>query len=324
MPIYTGVTKHLGGTEKVSEKQQYFYGLVQKNVLVTGANGQLGSELKKLTDRLELPFRFIFTDAHDLDVTDREQVTDFVRDNRIRYIVNCAAYTAVDKAETDVEMAYMVNEKAVENIAVVAKQENVRVVHISTDFVFEGSSEIPYTEHIAPRPLSVYGKSKLKGEEALQAADGEWIILRTSWLYSAFGNNFVKTMIRLMKERDQLTIVDDQRGTPTYAADLAEMIVHILRFSEENEWKTGIYHFSNRGETTWFGFAEEIQKQVGLDRCALIPVKSHEYGAPAPRPAYSVMNLTKIRETFHVEIPAWEEALKRCLTELGFETGKDE
>lgn len=316
MPIFTGVTKHLGGTEKDTPKQQYFYGLVQKNVLVTGANGQLGTILKKLTDRLNLPFRFLFTDVNDLDVTNREQVSRFVKDHSILYIINCAAYTAVDKAETDEEKAYIVNEKAVENIAVVAKQEGAKVIHISTDFVFDGRSEIPYTEDVEPLPLSVYGQSKLKGEKALQAVGGDWIIIRTSWLYSECGNNFVKTMIRLMKEHDKLTVVDDQRGTPTYATDLAEMIIHILQFSEETEWKTGIYHFSNRGETTWFGFAEEIKKLVGIDQCELIPVKTDEYGAPAPRPAYSVMDLSKICTAFHVEIPEWKQALKRCVDKL--------
>ncbi|WP_298649559.1 dTDP-4-dehydrorhamnose reductase [uncultured Proteiniphilum sp.] len=322
MPIFTGITKHLGGTEKDTPKQQFFYGLVQKNVLVTGAKGQLGNELKKLTDRLNLPFRFLFTDVSDLDVTDREQVAGFVKDYRIRYIINCAAYTAVDKAETEAEKAYAVNEKAVENIAIVAKQEEVRVIHISTDFVFDGRSRTPYTEDMEPFPLSIYGESKLKGEKALQAADGEWMIIRTSWMYSEYGNNFLKTMIRLMKERDRLTIVDDQRGTPTYAADLAEMILHILQFSEETEWKTGIYHFSNRGETTWFGFAGEIKRLADIDRCELVPVNTYEYGAPARRPAYSVMDLSKICAAFHVDIPDWEEALGRCIGELRVKSEK--
>ena len=286
---------------------------MQKNVLVTGANGQLGNELKKLAGRLNLPFKFIFTDVSELDVTDRDQIANFIRDYSIPYIINCAAYTAVDKAETDVEKAYLVNEKAVENIAIAARQEGAKVIHISTDFVFDGRSEIPYTEDMEPNPLSVYGRSKLKGEEALRAVGGEWMIIRTSWLYSEYGNNFVKTMIRLMNERDRLTIVDDQRGAPTYAADLVEMIIHILQYTEENEWKTGIYHFSNRGETTWFGFAEEIKRLAGIDKCELVPVKTEEYGAPASRPAYSVMDLSKICAAFHVEIPEWKEALRRCV-----------
>ena len=316
MPIITGITKHLGGTEKETPKQQFFYGLVQKNVLVTGGSGQLGKELGRLTDRLNLPFRFLFTDVDDLDVTDREELSGFVKDYRILYIINCAAYTAVDKAEEDSDKAYLVNGKAVENIAIVSKQEGVKVIHISTDFVFDGQSEIPYTENMEPHPLSVYGQSKLKGEEALQAVGGEWMIIRTSWLYSQYGNNFVKTMIRLMQERERLTIVDDQYGTPTYAADLAELIIHILQFSEETEWKSGIYHFSNKGETTWFRFAEEIKRITGIGGCELIPVKTHEYGAAAPRPAYSVMDLSKVCSTFRVEIPKWEEALKRCVDAL--------
>ncbi|MDR0422545.1 MAG: dTDP-4-dehydrorhamnose reductase [Proteiniphilum sp.] len=316
MPITTRTVKLLGGTEKEARQAQFFYGLVQKNVLVTGANGQLGSELRKLTDRMNLPFRFLYTDVDDLDITDREQVAGFVKEYRILYIINCAAYTAVDRAETDAETAFAINGKAVENIAAAAKREEAKVIHISTDFVFDGHSEIPCTEEMIPHPLSVYGKSKLEGEKALQAAGGEWIIIRTSWLYSEYGNNFVKTMLRLMRERERLTIVDDQRGGPTYAADLAEMIIHILRFSEENEWKTGIYHFSNRGETTWFDFAAEIGRQAGIDRCTLHPVKTDEYGAPAPRPAYSVMNLSKICAAFHVEIPEWKEALARCLGKM--------
>ena len=313
MAIFTGMTKHLGGSEKESSRQQFFYGLVQKNVLVTGANGQLGSELKKMTDRLNLPFKYLFTDLGDLDVTEREQVAAFVRDYSILYIVNCAAYTAVDKAETDAEMAYLINEKGVENIAIAAKQEGAKVIHISTDFVFDCLSEIPYDEYVEPHPLSVYGQSKLKGEQALQVVGGEWMIIRTSWLYSTFGDNFVKAMIQLMNERDSLPVVDDQRGAPTYAADLAEMIVHILQYSEETEWKRGIYHFSNRGETTRFGFAEEIKRVAGIDRCKLLPITTEKYGAAAPRPAYSVMDLSKICSAFHVEIPRWEEALKRCV-----------
>lgn len=318
MPILTGITKQLGGTEKDTVKKQFFYGLVQKNVLVTGANGQLGNAIQSITERSNLPFKFIFTDVNELDVTDKQQVVDFVSEQHIHYIIHCAAYTAVDKAESDVEKAYLINEKAVENLAIAALQVAAKVVHISTDFVFDGNSTKPYTEQINPFPLSVYGQSKLKGEEALQKVGGEWIIIRTSWLYSEYGNNFVKTMLRLMNERDRLTIVDDQRGTPTYAVDLAEMIVHILQTSEAVEWKSGIYHFSNSGETTWFGFAEEIKKRAGIDSCELVPVSTATYGAPAPRPAYSVMDTAKICAAYHVEIPDWKEALGRCLEALQY------
>lgn len=316
MAIFTGFSKVLGGTENETPRQLYYYGLIQKNVLVTGADGQLGHALKVMSERLNLPFRFRFTDAATLDITDRQQIATFVNDYQIQYIVNCAAYTAVDTAESEVEKAFAVNAKAMENVAHVARQNGVRVIHISTDFVFDGSSTVPYTEQMTPNPLSVYGKSKLKGEEALQSVAGEWIILRTAWLYSEFGSNFVKTMIRLMNDREQLSIVADQRGTPTYAADLAEMVLHMLQFSEENEWKTGIYHFSNVGETTWFGFAEEIKKLAGLERCELIPIQTHEYSSVAERPAYSVMDLSKISNTYSVVIPPWEEALGRCIRKL--------
>lgn len=313
MAIMTGTTKQLGGTEKTDPRQEIYYGLVQRNVLVTGAGGQLGSELAEQQNSRNLPFRFIFTDVGELDVTNREDVIAFTRDHAIRYIVHCAAYTAVDRAEDDADTAFLVNATAVENIAVAAKQIGAKVVHISTDFVFDGQSDKPYTEKIQPNPLSVYGRTKLCGEQLLQEVGGEWIILRTSWLYSSFGNNFVKTMMRLMHERDTLSIVDDQRGTPTYAADLAEMIVRILQFSEENEWKSGIYHFSNEGETTWFRFAEEIKRAAGISGCKLLPVTTHEYGAAAPRPAYSVMDHSRISATFQVKIPEWREALHRCL-----------
>jgi dTDP-4-dehydrorhamnose reductase len=316
MAIFTGFSKALGGIEKETPKQVYFYGLVEKNVLVTGADGQLGREMKALTGRLNLPFRFLYTDANELDITDRQQIVSYVNDYQIQYIVNCAAYTAVDKAEEDVEKAYVVNAAAVENIARVAGQYGVKVIHLSTDFVFDGKSSVPYTEKMTADPLSVYGQSKLKGEEALQEHAGDWIILRTSWLYSEFGSNFVKTMMRLMNEREQLSIVADQRGTPTYAADLAEMILHMLQHAEENEWKSGIYHFSNRGETTWFGFAQEIKKLAGLERCELIPIKTEEFNSVAARPAYSVMDLSKICHTFSVVIPSWEEALGKCIRRI--------
>lgn len=314
MAIFTGITKQLGGTEKETAKQQFFYGLVQKNVLVTGANGQLGNELKKLSGRVSLPFRFFFTDADSLDITDIDQVDAFVVHHHVVYIVNCAGYTAVDKAETEPDKAFMVNATAVENLALVARERGAKLIHVSTDFVFDGTSRVPYTEETTARALSVYGKSKLKGEELLQTVGGDWMILRTSWLYSEFGNNFVKTMIRLMNERESLSVVNDQRGTPTYAADLAEMIVHILQFTEEQqEWKAGIYHFANEGETTWFDFAREIKRLAGIDRGKLLPVSTEAYGSPAPRPAYSVLDSSKISNAFHVEIPRWEEALKRCV-----------
>lgn len=313
MAIFTGMSKALGGTEKESQKEQYFYGLVQQHVLVTGGDGQLGSALRALTGRMNLPFRFYFTDAGELDITDRSQIESFVVRQQIRYILNFAAYTAVDKAESDREKAYAINAAGVENIAQVAKQLGVKVIHLSTDFVFDGATTVPYNEESEPHPLSVYGETKLKGEQLLQAAGGEWLILRTSWLYSEYGSNFVKTMLRLMRERELLTVVDDQRGSPTYATDLAEMMIHILQQSEANGWKNGLFHFSNRGETSWYGFADAIRRMAGIENCKLVPVTTEEYPTAARRPPYSVMDLTKISDSFRVEIPTWEEALQRCI-----------
>ena len=316
MAIFTGMSKALGGNEKESHKELYFYGLVQQHVLVTGGDGQLGCALRALIGKMNLPFRFYFTDAGELDITDRSQIESFVEGQQIRYILNFAAYTAVDKAESDREKAYAINAAGVENIAQVAKQHGVKVIHISTDFVFDGQSSVPYSEESEPHPLSVYGETKLKGEQLLQAAGGEWLILRTSWLYSEYGSNFVKTMLRLMRERELLTVVDDQRGSPTYATDLAEMMIHILQQSEANGWTNGLFHFSNRGQTSWYGFADAIRRVAGIENCKLVPVTTAEYPTAARRPAYSVMDLTKISDRFRVEIPTWEEALQRCLQKI--------
>lgn len=316
MAIYTGSSKQLGGTETVTRKQDVFYGLVEKNVLITGANGQLGNELRERQQISNNAFRFIYTDAQELDITNLPQVLEFVRQHSIQYIINCAAYTNVEKAEEDTEMSYLINCAGAENLAKAALENDCRLIHISTDFVFDGKSTTPYTENMTANPLSVYGASKLKGEEAIRAIFPDAIIIRTSWLYSEFGNNFVKTMLRLMNERDELNIVSDQRGTPTYAADLAEMIVHILEYTEQNEWKPGTYHFSNKGETTWFDFAKKIKELANIEKCQVNPIKTEEYNAVAQRPAYSVMDVSKIQSTFHVEIPKWEEALERCIKKI--------
>ena len=314
MAIFTGTTKHLGGTDQVTFRQPVFYGLVQKNVLVTGAYGQLGCALKSASEQVNLPFRFFLTDVDSLDITDIDQVDDYVTRHHIQYIVNGAAYTAVDKAEAEPERAFAENEGAVRNLALVAREHAVKLIHVSTDFVFDGRSDVPYTEAMKPGPLSVYGESKLKGEEALQAVGGDWIILRTAWLFSEYGSNFVKTMIRLMGERERLTVVNDQTGSPTYAVDLAEMILYILqRAEEEQAWKTGLYHFTNVGAITWFDFARAIQRLAGMAGCELLPVSSEEYGAAAVRPAYSVLDHAKIRAVFNVVIPTWEDALERCI-----------
>lgn len=309
MAIYTGSNKHLGGTETVTQKQTVYYGLVQKNVLVTGANGQLGKELQQLEKKTNIPFRFFYTDFDVLDITGAAQVQHFVSENAIEYIINCAAYTAVDKAETDEETAYKVNYIGAENLA----KSGAKIIHISTDYVFNGTANTPYKEDAPVNPVSVYGKSKLKGEEAVKEYAKDWIIIRTAWLYSEFGNNFVKTMLRLMSERDELNIVSDQRGAPTYAADLAEMILVIL---ESDEWKSGVYHFSNVGETTWFHFTEKIKEFAAIQGCKLNPIPTSEYKTAAVRPMYSVLDKSKIQSAFHVIIPQWEDGLERCIKKL--------
>lgn len=318
MAIYTGTTKQLGGTENITRKQEFYYGLIQKNVLVTGANGQLGNELRELKKRTNNAFHFIYTDVDELDITSLPQVSDFIEHHSIEYIVNCAAYTAVDRAETEPEKAFLINHTGVENLATTAKESGCRLIHISTDYVFDGKATTPYTEKTKPNPLSVYGKSKLKGEEAILKIQPDFVIIRTSWLYSEYGTNFVKTMLKLMNEKEEINIVSDQQGSPTYAADLAEMIMVILENAEENEWKNGIYHFSNQGETTWYGFAEKIKELAHIDTCKLRPIKTEEYKVAAERPRYSVLDKSKIESTFHVAIPHWEDALKRCIKKLSY------
>ena len=287
---------------------------MKKNVLVTGANGQLGREIELIALQNGSSFCFIFTDVTELDITDAAQVSDFIKENDIKYIINCAAYTAVDKAETDRGTADLINATGAENLARASAENGCHLIHISTDYVFDGTSNTPYTEDMPVNPLSAYGKSKLKGEKRVQEYDKQAIIIRTSWLYSEFGENFVKTMLRLMSEKESLNIISDQHGTPTYAANLAEAIVHILDFTEHNEWKPGIYHFSNQGETTWFGFAERIKELVKVEQCTLNSISTKEYGdSIVNRPMYSVMDKSKIESTFQMMIPAWEDGLERCL-----------
>ena len=310
MAIYTGSNKQLGGTEKVSKKDTFYYGLVQTNVLVTGANGQLGQELKARAEISNTPFRFFFTDVDHLDITDKKQLEYFVDQNSITYIINCAAYTAVDKAEEDEETAYLINYEAVKNLAEVASSFGAKLIHMSTDYVFDGTLNEPYKEEDVCNPLSVYGKSKLKGEESIKELANEWIIIRTSWMFSQYANNFVKTMLNLMSSKEELNIVGDQCGTPTYAADLAELLFEILN---KVEWHSGIYHFSNSGETTWFDFASKIQELAGLNDCKLNRVTTAEYKTAAQRPMYSVFDKSKIENTFHVSIPTWQDALSRMM-----------
>jgi dTDP-4-dehydrorhamnose reductase len=289
--------------------------LVQKNILITGANGQLGNEIRKISAHHENNFRFFFTDVNELDITDLDAIADYVKGNRIDYIVNCAAYTAVDKAEDDAELCYRINRDAVRNLGVAATDNGARIIHISTDYVFDGTASDPYKETDALNPQSVYGKSKQEGEAVLTEACPESIIVRTAWLYSIFGNNFVKTMMKYGKERDGLNVVADQTGTPTNAADLAQTILKILYFSETNGFKAGIYHYSNEGVTTWYDFTLAIHKAADIS-CKVNPITADQYPTKATRPKYSVLDKSKMKSVFGLDIPKWEDSLNICVKEL--------
>ncbi|MCL1943036.1 MAG: dTDP-4-dehydrorhamnose reductase [Candidatus Azobacteroides sp.] len=283
-----------------------------KNVLITGSNGQLGNEIRVLSDRFR-SFRFFFTDIEELDICNLQAVRTFLSGNNIAYIVNCAAYTAVDKAEDDPELCYKVNRDAPGNLGEAAEEYGAKVIHVSTDYVFDGTNYKPYVETDPVCPVSVYGKSKLEGERALTTVCPESMVIRTAWLYSGFGNNFMKTMLRLGKERDSLNVVFDQVGTPTYAADLASCILQILDFSEKNTFKPGIYHYSNEGVCSWYDFTISIHKSAGITNCKVLPIEGTDYPAKAPRPHYSVLNKKKIKETFGISIPHWEESLNTAI-----------
>ena len=288
------------------------------NILITGANGQLGNEMRILSAQ-HTQHTYFFTDVEELDITSREAVNRFVKDNAIDVIVNCAAYTNVDKAESDEVLAHKINALAVENLGA----SGARVIHVSTDYVFSGEACVPYEETDEVAPRTAYGRTKLAGEELLQAVCPEAIIIRTAWLYSTFGNNFVKTMLRLGQEREALGVVFDQIGSPTYAADLAMAIFAAI---EAPEWHAGVYHFTNEGVCSWYDFTHEIfaRAQVLLStdaaqriaQCNLRPILSCEYQYQTPRPHFSVLNKSKIKSTFGIAIPHWTEALQVCLEKL--------
>ncbi|WP_150464009.1 dTDP-4-dehydrorhamnose reductase [Francisella sp. XLW-1] len=287
------------------------------NVLITGSNGQLGSELKELVSNSKLEIQnhtFIFADSKLLDITDHQAVKKFIVDNDIKFIINCAAYTAVDKAETDIEMADKINHLAVANIAKIAKEYDIKLVHVSTDYVFDGHNYRPYLEGDQTNPQGVYGASKLAGEQAiLDINPKDSIIIRTSWVYSYYGNNFVKTMLRLGRERDSLGVIYDQVGTPTYAKDLAKAILDILPKIQNSKFK--IYNYSNEGVTSWYDFAKEIMSIAKLD-CQINPIETVDYPTPAKRPHYSVLNKSKIKFDFDIKILYWKDSLKDCITRI--------
>ena len=284
-----------------------------KNVLVTGANGQLGNEMRRLGSIS--PNNYIFTDVAELDITDKAAVAQFVATNSVDVIVNCAAYTNVDKAEDDQATAELINATAVANLAEAVKAVDGTLIHVSTDYVFGTDGNTPRTEDMPTAPLGVYGVTKLHGEQAIAASGCKALIFRTAWLYSEFGNNFLKTMLRLTAERPALNVVFDQVGTPTYAGDLAVLIFSIIEYGtyEGNE---GIYHFSNEGVCSWYDFATEIAAAAGHTECRINPCHSDEFPSKVTRPPYSVLDKTKVKRTFDVEIPHWRESMIHCINRL--------
>jgi dTDP-4-dehydrorhamnose reductase len=283
-----------------------------KRILVTGANGQLGSEIRQISDQWDI-FTFLFTDIDTLDITDIQAVDKYMKEMQPDFVVNCAAYTAVDKAEQDKEAAWRLNGIAPGIIAESCSRFSVKLIHISTDYVFDGTNCIPYTEEDPVRPQGIYGITKLEGERICQSITDS-IIIRTSWLYSSFGNNFVKTMIRLARDKDKLGVVFDQVGTPTYARDLARALITILHpaAAEPESWKPGIYHYSNEGVCSWYDFALAIHRFAGI-HCLVEPIESKDFPTLAKRPHYSVLNKSKIKMTFHIDIPHWMESLQECI-----------
>ena len=282
-----------------------------KNVLITGANGQLGNEMR-LVAATDAERVYHFTDVAELDICDEEAIERFVVEHAIDCIVNCAAYTNVNKAEEDAELCDKLNHLAPANLARVAAKHGASLIHVSTDYVFNGQHYIPYKEDDDTCPNSVYGTTKLAGEQAIQALCADAVIIRTAWLYSTFGNNFVKTMLRLGSERAELGVVFDQIGTPTYARDLARAIHHIIG----NGVVPGIYHYSNEGVCSWYDFTKAIFELGGITTCALKPLHTDEYPTPAARPHYSVLDKTKIKQTYGVEVPYWMDSLRECIKQL--------
>ena len=279
-----------------------------KNILITGANGQLGNEMRVLS--AENPeYTYFFTDVAELDICNEQAVMDFVKANGIQTIVNCAAYTAVDNAEDNVELCTRLNADAVGYLAKSAEANGAEFIQISTDYVFDGTAHVPYRETDPTCPNSVYGSTKLEGERNALTYCSRAMVIRTAWLYSTFGNNFVRTMIRLGKERESLGVIFDQVGTPTYARDLARVIFEAIRQGVV----PGVYHFSNEGVCSWYDFTMAIHRLAGITSCVVKPLHTSEYPTKAKRPHYSVLDKTKIKETYHIEIPYWEDSLKECI-----------
>ena len=285
------------------------------NVLVTGANGQLGLEIKDCQHNFKA-LNFFYADLPDIDICNEDAVNNFVTKNSIKAVINCAAYTAVDKAEEDAKTAKKVNTEGVFNLVKAMENVNGKIIHISTDYVFDGTKTLPYDEEDTVSPIGVYGKTKREGELAVINSSLEGIVIRTSWLYSAYGNNFVKTMMRLGKEKKKLNVIFDQIGTPTFAGDLANICLAILSNEQNRIDKAGkVYHFSNEGVASWYDFATAVMKINKLD-CEVLPIETKDYPTLAKRPHYSVLNKAKIKQNFKITIPYWRDSLEGCILKL--------
>ena len=283
-----------------------------KQILVTGCLGQLGNEIQLLAPKYENECHFFFTDKDDLDITDRKAIYDFIENNNISIVINCAAFTAVDKAESEPELCNLLNNIAPGYLAEAVASVGGTMIQVSTDYVFDGTGHKPYLEDDPTCPNSVYGRTKLAGEEAVIRHCAGSMVIRTAWLYSTFGNNFVKTMLRLGKEREQLGVVFDQIGSPTYARDLARAIMTAV----DKGIVPGVYHFTNEGVCSWYDFTRAIHRIAGIDKCHVSPIHTEDYPVPAPRPHYSVLDKSKIKKTYGIDIPWWEDSLKECMAKL--------
>jgi dTDP-4-dehydrorhamnose reductase len=287
----------------------------KKTILVTGSGGQLGNELRVISHQFQ-SFNFLFTSRSELPIEDENSLSHFFGNYTIDYCVNCAAYTAVDKAESEPEKAFLINAEAPGLLASVCNSHAAKLIHISTDYVYDGSIQRPLKEDDPVGPINIYGASKLKGEQIVLSNKPDALIIRTSWVYSSFGNNFVKTMLRLFREKEKLEVVNDQLGCPTYAADLAEVIMKFVIAFGNNQQYSGIVNFCNQGITTWYDFATAIQSFTQHTNCQITPVSTDQYPTPAKRPSYSVLDTTKIKEWLKIEIPDWKNSLEKCLRAL--------
>lgn len=280
-------------------------------ILITGANGQVGSELKKISSAYP-QYSFTFLTREDLPLEDPTVIKNYFETNQFDFLVNCAGYTAVDKAESEKELAFRINATAVGELSAICWKNNIKFIHISTDYVFDGNANVPYKEDSVTNPQTVYGASKLEGERLVFAENSDAIVIRTSWVYSSFGTNFVKTMLRLFEEKEEINVVNDQFGAPTYAADLATLIMNLIA---SVQWYEGIFHFSNEGAISWFDFASAIKRLSGAT-CKINPIPTAAYPTPAKRPAYSVLNKSKIQQHYGFQFRYWEESLKDCLKQI--------